>query len=137
MTYFGNYFIIYYRVGEDMKNGFTLVELLVVIVIIGLISTIAYPSVMGIINASKDRAYESQKLIVEKAAKEWGVEHTANLPDSGSCCVSVTDLVSEGYIENEAVNPKGGMLGGYVEIKLESNQYVYAYVNECTPSCLK
>ena len=80
-----------------MRKGFTLVELLVVIVILGLLSLVVYPSVIKVINDNRTSAYESQIKIVEKAAKEWGVENPSKLPDN-RCKISISTLTGDGYI---------------------------------------
>ena len=116
-----------------MKKGFTLVELIVVIVILGLIATIVYPAIISIINSSKNSAYESQKKVILNAAKEWGVKHAAILPDNSdaSCKISVDNLINEGYIENDEIkNPNGGVFDGDIEIKYEKNQYTYEYFDK-------
>ena len=120
-----------------MKKGFTLVELIAVIVILGLIGTVVYPSIISIINNSKEKAYESQKRVIVKAAKEWGVKNSSKLPDD-SCRITVARLIKEGYIENDEINnPKGGKFNGIVEVKFESNQYSYTYIedSEATDTC--
>ena len=123
-----------------MKKGFTLVELLVVIVILGLISLVVYPAVIGIISDMRNSAYESQTKIIVKAAKEWGFENVSKLPEKdNTCTVNIFTLTSNGYIEQENLkNPKGGLMDGCVEISFESNQYVYTYIDEqtlCTNEC--
>lgn len=109
-----------------MKRGFTLVEILVVIVIIGILSLITYPTIIKVVNDSKNSAYESQVKIVEKAAKEFAVSNPLVVPtitkngDSCSCeqaCIAIDDLVDSGYLSGDEVkNPKGGILNGGVEI---------------------
>lgn len=113
-----------------MKKGFTLVELLVVIVILGLIALVVYPSVIKIINDSRESAYESQIKIVEKAAKEWGVEHPNELPDDDVYRLPLSKLINDGYIsDSEIKNPKNSNknLCGVVEIKFINNNYEYNY----------
>ena len=59
-----------------MKNkGFTLVELLAVLVILGMISLIIIPSVSGTLNASRKNSYQKQIKVLETAAEKWGVEN--------------------------------------------------------------
>ncbi|MGI6324539.1 MAG: type II secretion system protein [Bacilli bacterium] len=53
------------------KKGFTLVELLAVIVILGIILAIAIPNILNLINNSKEQAYESQKRFIIDAAKKY------------------------------------------------------------------
>lgn len=53
------------------KKGFTLVELLAVIVILAIILAIAIPGISNVINSSKEQAYESQKELIVNAAKKY------------------------------------------------------------------
>ncbi len=125
-----------------MKKGFTLVELLAVIVILGILGLVVYPSVISVIKDARDSAYKSQVKVIEKASKEWGVEHPNNLPEIDSATsvwISVSKLIKDGYISNDDVaNPKGDIknMNGCVEVKYESNQYTYSYKPEC-PSLQK
>ena len=51
------------------KKGFTLVELLAVIVLLGLVALIAAPAITGIIKQSKENLSDSQKASIELSAK--------------------------------------------------------------------
>ena len=53
-----------------MKKGFTLVELLAVIIILAVISTIVVPIVLNIVNDSKKSTYESSIALYGKAVKQ-------------------------------------------------------------------
>ena len=56
---------------RNNKNGFTLVELLAVIVILAIILVIAVPKVIGVINDSKKATLESTaKMIASSAEKQ-------------------------------------------------------------------
>lgn len=127
-----------------MRKGFTLTELLTVIVILGLIILVAYPSVLKVLNDSKERAYESQIKLVEKAAKEWGVENVTSLPDKcdGTLNIELSDLINDGYINGTVINgkevienpkKKGKGLTGNVQITYEcipSKKYTYKYIGD-------
>lgn len=54
------------------KNGFTLVELLVVIVILGLLMAIAVPSALSLAGKVKGKAYDTKIELIEKAAQTYG-----------------------------------------------------------------
>lgn len=66
------------------KKGFTLVELLAVIVILAIILAIAIPSITGIVSTAKNGAFESDvKMIIkgiEYNALEASTNGTAELP---------------------------------------------------------
>ncbi|MBR3362597.1 MAG: prepilin-type N-terminal cleavage/methylation domain-containing protein [Bacilli bacterium] len=66
------------------KKGFTLVELLATIVILGLIVTIVYPVVISTINSSRQKARDSQIKIIEKGAKMYYLENPNELKDLDS-----------------------------------------------------
>ena len=91
------------------KNGFTLIELISMIVILSLIALIVFPAVASIVKSSRDDAYENQKIIIEKAAKEYYLDNVDSLPDideNGTCNSKAevniyTTLVDEGYIADE------------------------------------
>lgn len=122
------------------KKGFTLVELLLVIVIIGFIALVVYPSILRVIGDSRTSAYESQVKIIENAAKSWGYKHALELPDgSGSTdkerygCLKLSVLTSLGLLSTDEVkDPRttGKNLNGAVRISYTNNQYVYEYVDE-------
>jgi type IV pilus assembly protein PilA len=53
------------------KQGFTLVELLAVIVVLGIILVIAVPNIQQIISNARKEAYERQKEFIADAAKKY------------------------------------------------------------------
>ena len=121
-----------------MNRGFTLVELLVVLVILGLLSLVAYPSVIKIVDDARDDSKKNQEKLILKAASEWAVEHPTELPnffeaDDACTCNEITknvqDLLRDGYLTGEEVHN----FDGYVEIKCNCSgscntcKYEYLY----------
>lgn len=103
------------------KKGFTLVELLAVIVIMAVIATIGYASVSGVIGTSKDSLYEQQVVQIIKAAKQWSIENINQL--DSKTYVTLEELKASGNLSTIPENPKTGkLMGGCVII-------------ECTAGC--
>ncbi len=116
-------------------KGFTLVELLAVIIILGLIALITIPAINNIISDSQEKAYNEQIKRIESIARNWGVTNTKLLPDSGTYYLSLDTLKEEGLLKDEDIkNPKDkSVMNGCVAIRFDeqTNQYVYYYLEEC------
>ena len=118
------------------KEGFTLVELLAVIVIIGIIYLIVFPSVTSFINKSKEKSYNIQVDLIEKASKKWVVDNTDELLKKdpyhlNNINLTLTTLKKDGYLQDEFIeNPKTKkIMTGCVVVSYQSNknQYEYTY----------
>ena len=66
------------------KRGFTLVELIAVVAILGLIALIVYPAIGSVIRNSRESAYNDQVAVIESAAKNWSIDNASTLPDNGT-----------------------------------------------------
>lgn len=92
-----------------MKKGFTLIELICVIVLLGIIAMIAIPTINTAINNSKEKAYNEQIALIEDTAKTYTSKHSLKLPNqtNGSkLCVSVAEMQKDGLLTSEAIqNP--------------------------------
>lgn len=122
------------------RKGFTLIEVLAVIVILGLLIVIIVPVVNSLLKDSEDVLYEEQIDSIINASKKYMVEHYDLLPQGNSYySISVDDLVSNGVIDNEIVmNPKTKEeLDGCVIVSFNDsfNQYEYRYVESSDSLC--
>ncbi len=99
-----------------MKNkGFTLVEVIMVVAILGIIIGIAVPSYIAISNNIKTKSYEQKVDNIKAKALEY-----ANDNNVESITIPVKALIEEGYLAEE--NPDGNdnekitnPLGGYLD----------------------
>lgn len=129
-----------------MKNiGFTLTELIAVIVLLGIIALIAVPIINGTIVNSKSKAYNAQVSAIESTAKKWGVENNKLLPiDENKCKVSLMELIAQGFIEDdEIIDPRNNSkMNGSVEVSYSNSNKTYYYtyketVDAAVPNCIK
>ena len=121
------------------KNAFTLIELLAVIVILGILATITVPTIVGIINNSKEDTLEEQKNTIVDAADRWGTDNVRKLPET-RCDLSIDFLKKEGYLDSkkDVIDPTTDKpMTGCVRITFDSsnNQYDYKYVDTCGTLC--
>ena len=114
-------------------KGFTLVELLAVIVILGIVISIATPIVINVIDSSSEKLYEEQVQLIENTTEKWVIEHTGEVEreESFSRCVSIEELQAGGYISSSDVkDPKTGKpMNGCVKITydVDHKQFIYEY----------
>ncbi len=125
----------------NSKKGFTLVELLGVLVVLGLISVIIVPKVIDSITTSKEAAYQTQVETIENAAKKYGISNDLLYPKEGEKkYIAVKDLIAVGELsDKEIINPKtGNKMNGYVLVEYNSGyqQYEYTYVEEIDENML-
>ena len=89
------------------KKGFTLVELLAVIIILSLLALLASTSVSKIVKDSKSDLYDTQIKLIQSAAEAWGADNLYDLPDAGTCkYLTLQDLKQYGLIDPEIKDPR-------------------------------
>ena len=115
------------------KKGFTLVELLAVIVILSLVLVIAVPSVNRYIKQSKEKAYNTQISTIIEAAQAYASANSGLLPRKEEFVVKITlgQLKSSGLIKEEVKNPNDDKYFDdalTIEIKKKGETYNYDIV---------
>lgn len=81
------------------KKGFTLIELIVTIALIGFVGIVLSINVIKIVNDQNKKNEEQAKMLVEEAACAYAVLSTSHC-ESG-CIVSGQTLINEGLIDEE------------------------------------
>lgn len=120
-----------------MKKGFTLVELLAVLVILGAIVLVSVPSLISTNKASKENEYNEFMTTIENAAETYVEIHPDKYADlkngvTSSATISTETLVSSGVVEGNMVNPKTGNRiineASSVNVQNSSGVLTYTYV---------
>lgn len=122
-----------------MKNkGYSLVELLAVIIILGLIITISIPIINSSLSKSKEKALNTQIKEIIASGRKYATEHTNVLPDETNniTTISIELLKSEGFIDKDKIiNPvTEEEMTGCVLIMygVNNEEYHYDYNDSCS-----
>ena len=111
------------------KKGFTLVELLAVIVILGIIITIFVPSVINLINENSTKIYANKEKILKNAAEDYVISNSSFvLPDGTNPekYISMNTLISSNMMSSVLDNKTTTECVGFVKITVNST-YGYDY----------
>ena len=90
------------------KRGFTLVELLAVLVILGIIRRLIIPKVFNIVNDSKDTLYQNGVNTILSAAYDYSLKNLDVLKDSGPSYITLGELKANNLFESNIINQKTG-----------------------------
>ncbi len=120
-----------------MKKGFTLVELLAVIIILGLLTIIAIPSIIGILNNEKENISDSMKNIIINASSLYIEDNSGVYPkvNNNVYCIKLESLVNDNRLSKPLKDPvtnKGIDLNKYVKVSIINDLYNYDIVDICT-----
>ena len=113
------------------KKGFTLIEMIVVIILIGLIVVVAIPSVIKLMTAQTNEKYETHRKLVKEALDLYTIRYKGtfdNYPSATTYRINYDVLVNEDLIVEDGVECRG-----YIDLtKKKSNSYTYEYYLKCS-----
>lgn len=115
------------------EKGFTLIELIAVIIILAVVALIATPTVWKYVKNSKQRAYDHQLLEIYDATENYFTDNLIMIDNGEVMYVSVGELVESNYLDNipnDQVN--GGKMNGVIEVTgtVTNNNYKYLSTEE-------
>lgn len=88
------------------KNGFTLVELISVLVILAVIALITVPALLNVIKDSKQKAYDRNITMIKIAMENWKNKNSSLLPKKGEkIYLTISELKHESFLDQTLMNP--------------------------------
>jgi type IV pilus assembly protein PilA len=88
------------RLAKDDEDGFTLIELMVVVLIIAILIAIAIPTFLGAQDRSRDRGAQSNLRNGMTAAKTLATDSDGQFVDAGGAAINAADLTGvEGGVD--------------------------------------
>ncbi len=81
------------------KKGFTLIEILAAVVILGILTTVGASAVLRYIGDARDQSYDTMKKSAYSAAQDYLIHYGAYFEVGDSEEISIETLVEEGFLE--------------------------------------
>ena len=92
------------------KNGFTLAEVLGVMVILGLLMILAAPLISNRIKNMNNKADDVHYAFVYHAAEEFISNNGSRFGKGKTHCINVSELINDGFLSSPVVDVSGNVL---------------------------
>ena len=90
------------NINTSRNGGFTLVEIMIVVTVIGLLAAIAIPNFIEARSTSQNKSCINNLRQIDNAVQEWALENKK----AAAAPVAFTDISS--YLKNSVICPSGG-----------------------------
>lgn len=92
-------------VRNTVAKGFTLVEILIVVVILGILAAIVVPQFTNAANEARGGNVATQESTVESQLELWAARNNGAYPDFTTAGQTWDDMVDDGYFKSIPLNP--------------------------------
>lgn len=119
----------------NKNKGFTLVELIGIIIILSIITIVGVPSMLNTLQRNKDKEYETYKETLYLAAEIYiseNIETISDFSDPGDKVeIELSTLVTEGLIKNNLEDHRDDINVTHVKVTISSDgTYSYDVIEE-------
>ena len=117
------------------NKGFTLIEVLAVLVILSIIMAIAIPSISSSMERSKEKQNESKKKMLASYAEIYVSDNKnaihKTIGEAGKCYIAISTLKNNGYLSDDAnIDADGNNFIGAIVYDSNNNSYEYKEKNQ-------
>lgn len=120
-----------------MKNkGFTLMELLGVVIILGILTLITFPNIMNQIRKTQTGINNATESLIIDAAKDYYKDNINNYEKTEGItyCINIQELTNNGYLNQKLKDKDLNDIDNTKKVKLmyNNNNYNYEITDSCT-----
>lgn len=114
------------------KEGFTLIELVGVIIIISILSLLFFPSLINQFKKTSDNMDETTKKIIIDSAKIYVDNNESNFDKSKTYCITISTLIDNEYLEDNFTeyNKDYIIKNKVVQTIGNGDKFIYSIVSE-------
>lgn len=122
--------------GDDMnKRGFTLIELLGCIVILGLISLLAFPPMLNFLSSSQKKIDEAKEDVILSSVRDYVNDNVGDYKRDSSLNkkIKTSELINKGYITNKEIIQDDDLEDSWICVTVDKeNRYSFIFKGECS-----
>ena len=109
------------------KNGFTLVELICVIMLLSIIITLSTIAIINILKNSREKENSASMELIKTATKDYMNKYENNyyIKNGVSYCIEIQTLINENFLISNISYDGNKINDKVVKVSFNNNEYVY------------